>query len=67
MINQSSFGVKKLANGEQMEIYKKIKCIIYKTHKKYGWKVLFGIFIYYLVRDLTLYVAIPYFTILGVR
>ena len=29
-------------------------------HKKYGWKILAGIFGYYLVRDVTLYVIIPY-------
>jgi len=29
-------------------------------HKRYGWKILAGIFAYYLVRDVTLYVIIPY-------
>ncbi len=28
--------------------------------KKYGVKVAIGIFVFYLIRDLTLYVAIPY-------
>ena len=28
--------------------------------KKHGWKAVLGIFIYYLVRDLILYVFIPY-------
>ncbi len=28
--------------------------------KKYGIKVAIGIFMFYLIRDLTLYVAIPY-------
>ena len=29
--------------------------------KKYGWRAAVGIFIYYLVRDVTLYIIIPYF------
>lgn len=29
-------------------------------HKRYGWKILAGIFAYYLVRDVTLYVIFPY-------
>jgi hypothetical protein len=28
--------------------------------KKHGWKAVVGIFFYYLIRDLTLYVFIPY-------
>jgi len=31
--------------------------------KKYGWRAFAGIFVYYLVRDLTLYVFIPYFIV----
>ena len=29
--------------------------------KKHGWRAAVVIFFYYLIRDLTLYVAIPYF------
>jgi hypothetical protein len=29
--------------------------------KRYGWKLVIGIFTYYLVRDITLYILIPYF------
>lgn len=29
--------------------------------KRYGWKLAAGIFCYYLVRDLFLYIFIPYF------
>tara|TARA_B100001996_G_scaffold381587_1_gene371318 strand:- start:1146 stop:1343 length:198 start_codon:yes stop_codon:yes gene_type:complete len=32
-----------------------------KTIKKLGWKVLFLIFIFYLIRDGILYIIIPYF------
>ena len=28
--------------------------------KKYGWKLGVAIFIYYLIRDVTLYIIIPY-------
>lgn len=28
--------------------------------KRYGWKLVAGVFCYYLIRDLTLYVLIPY-------
>ena len=28
--------------------------------KKYGWKVGLAIFMYYLIRDVTLYIIIPY-------
>ena len=32
-----------------------------KTIKKLGWKVLFLIFLFYLIRDSILYIIIPYF------
>ena len=51
----------------------KIRYIIFYTpnkvinlFKKYGWKVAIGIFIYYLVRDVTLYILIPYLIFKGV-
>ena len=28
--------------------------------KKHGWKAVLGLFVYYLIRDLTLYVFVPY-------
>ena len=33
----------------------------YKLIKKYGWKAAVGIFLFYLVRDVLLYIVIPYF------
>lgn len=30
-------------------------------YKKYGWKAVVGIFAYYLVRDVTLYILIPFY------
>ena len=29
--------------------------------KKYGWKVAVGIFFYYLIRDVSLYILLPWF------
>ncbi len=31
--------------------------------RKYGWKMVVGIGAYYLVRDITLYVLLPYFVL----
>jgi len=28
--------------------------------QKYGWKLFAGLFVYYLVRDMTLYVLVPF-------
>lgn len=39
-----------------MKIYRFLK----EKIKKHGWKAVLGVFTYYLVRDLTLYVLIPY-------
>ncbi|MBX2986580.1 MAG: hypothetical protein KF802_01665 [Bdellovibrionaceae bacterium] len=30
------------------------------TFRRYGWKLVAAVFCYYLVRDLTLYVLLPY-------
>jgi hypothetical protein len=30
------------------------------VYKKYGWKILAAIFCYYLIRDVTIYIIIPY-------
>ena len=37
-----------------------IKEAIRIMFKKYGWKLGVAIFMYYLVRDVTLYIVIPY-------
>tara|TARA_B000000437_G_scaffold219119_1_gene199943 strand:- start:1551 stop:1748 length:198 start_codon:yes stop_codon:yes gene_type:complete len=44
---------------ENMGYYKKNG--FKKTIKKLGWKVLFLIFLFYLIRDSILYIIIPYF------
>lgn len=41
--------------------FKKVFNRIQSVYKKYGWKAVLGIVAYYLVRDITLYVLIPYF------
>jgi len=33
--------------------------------RTYGWKAVAGVFVYYLVRDVTLYIVIPYLAIRG--
>lgn len=33
--------------------------------EKYGWKLFLAVFVYYLIRDLTLYVLIPYIILKG--
>tara|TARA_S200000501_G_scaffold352329_1_gene371054 strand:- start:941 stop:1093 length:153 start_codon:yes stop_codon:yes gene_type:complete len=38
----------------------KIKNRIFGLYKKYGWKAVVGIFLYYLVRDVSLYIVLPY-------
>tara|TARA_Y100000389_G_scaffold205139_1_gene263940 strand:- start:9207 stop:9359 length:153 start_codon:yes stop_codon:yes gene_type:complete len=40
---------------------KKIKKRITDLISKYGWKAALGIFIFYLVRDVTLYILLPWF------
>ena len=37
-----------------------VKIAINNMFKKYGWKLGLAIFIYYLIRDVTLYIIIPY-------
>ena len=36
-----------------------------ETLKKYGWKVGLAIFMYYLIRDVTLYIILPYLIMRG--
>lgn len=33
--------------------------------QKYGWKLVVGVFVYYLIRDVTLYIVIPYLVYQG--
>jgi len=40
--------------------------IIKNLFSKYGWKAGIFIFIYYLIRDTTLYIIIPYFIVKGI-
>ena len=45
--------------GVFSKIFLKIKSLI----KKYGWKAGVAIFLYYLVRDVFLYILLPYLVI----
>ena len=42
-------------------MFSKIKSKFREIFKKYGWKAALGIFLYYLVRDVTLYILIPWY------
>ena len=42
-----------------------IKKAIKMMFKKYGWKFGLAIFMYYLIRDVTLYIVIPYLVYRG--
>ena len=37
-----------------------------KTVRKFGWKLIAAIFIFYLIRDSLLYIIIPYFAAKGI-
>ena len=39
----------------------KIKKKYRELFKKYGWKLAIGIFFYYLIRDVSLYILLPWF------
>tara|TARA_Y100000590_G_scaffold331461_1_gene376619 strand:+ start:1759 stop:1911 length:153 start_codon:yes stop_codon:yes gene_type:complete len=41
-------------------VFQKIKNKINSFIKKYGWKAAVGIFFYYLIRDVTLYILLPW-------
>lgn len=44
-----------------MRLFSSIRNRISDLYRKYGWKAVCGIFLYYLVRDVTLYVLLPMF------
>tara|TARA_X000000368_G_C22631560_1_gene536907 strand:+ start:166 stop:351 length:186 start_codon:yes stop_codon:yes gene_type:complete len=44
------------ANTRQSGLKKALKIMF----KKYGWKLGVAIFLYYLIRDVTLYIILPY-------
>tara|TARA_Y100000588_G_scaffold283150_1_gene300534 strand:+ start:135 stop:278 length:144 start_codon:yes stop_codon:yes gene_type:complete len=39
---------------------KKIKDKFKKIYRKYGWKAVVALFVYYLVRDVSLYILLPW-------
>tara|TARA_B100001123_G_C14503393_1_gene707235 strand:+ start:277 stop:426 length:150 start_codon:yes stop_codon:yes gene_type:complete len=42
-------------------MFNKIKNKISSLFKKYGWKAAVGIFLYYLIRDVSLYILLPWY------
>ena len=41
-------------------MFKRIKEKIKSLIKKYGWKAAIGVFVYYFLRDVTLYILLPW-------
>jgi len=42
-------------------MFNKVKNKTVTLVKKYGWKAAIGIFFYYLIRDVSLYIILPWF------
>jgi len=42
-------------------MFQKIKNKYKELFKKYGWKFAVGIFLYYLIRDVSLYILLPWY------
>ena len=42
-------------------MFNKIKNKIHNLFEKYGWKAAVGIFLYYLIRDVSLYILLPWY------
>ncbi|MEZ0391764.1 MAG: hypothetical protein ACAH59_06085 [Pseudobdellovibrionaceae bacterium] len=42
-------------------IFHRIIARLKEVRRKYGWKAVVGIIVYYLIRDLTLYVFLPFY------
>jgi hypothetical protein len=54
----------------RMNILKEIRATFKESgfkgvSQKYGWKLFLGIFIYYVVRDVTIYIILPYLVYQG--
>jgi len=48
-----------------LKIFREIKATFKESGfkgvtRKYGWKLILAVFFYYLIRDLTIYVLVPY-------
>lgn len=42
-------------------VLNKIKTKLKSVYEKYGWKAVAGLLTYYLIRDITLYVLLPWY------
>ncbi len=49
-----------LPSTEHLSRFGRIKARIRHLFKRYGWKMFWAIFIFYLIRDVVLYILIPY-------
>ena len=51
--------------GSDVDTNARLRQAIKMMFKKYGWKVGLAIFMYYLIRDVTLYIILPYLIMKG--
>jgi hypothetical protein len=49
-----------IPGAERMSFRQRFQARAVYLFKRYGWKLLLGLFLYYLIRDTILYIIIPY-------
>ena len=49
-----------IPDGEHLSRFGKLRFRSRRMVKKYGWKLVVGAFVFYLIRDVTLYLLLPY-------
>jgi hypothetical protein len=54
-----------------LKIFREIKATFKESGfkgvtQKYGWKLILAVFFYYLIRDITIYILVPYLVYQGV-
>jgi hypothetical protein len=52
-----------IPDGETLSRFGRLRFRTRRMVKKYGWKLVVGVFVFYLIRDLALYVVLPYMAI----
>ncbi len=52
-----------IPDGENLSRFGRLRFRTRRMVKKYGWKLVVGAFVFYLIRDLALYVLLPYLAI----
>ena len=49
-----------LPEEERLSRFERMRLRTRRVISKYGWKLVLGFFVFYLIRDLALYVLLPY-------